>query len=94
MRSTVAAVAVFLVQVSLSGAAFAAGEGVCTGEACGALAVSSDGCAWTNKGDKSVRVAVTAGSEASPMVTILAAGETFKEPADRCSKLTGNAMRY
>ena len=94
MRSAIVAAAVVLVQASLSGASFAAGDPVCAGEACGALAVSSDGCAWTNKGDKSVRVAVTAASDASPMVTILAAGETFKEPADRCSKSTGNAMHY
>lgn len=87
MRSTVVAAGIFLVQVSLSGAALA--DAACTGEACGALAMSSDGCSWTNKGDKSVRVAVTAEGAASPMVTILAAGETFKAPADRCSKPGG-----
>ena len=85
MRSIVVATVVFLAPFSLSGAVWAAG-GACTGEACGALTVGSDGCSWTNKGEKSVRLAATAGGDGLPVVIVLAAGETFKESAERCAK--------
>ncbi|MCE9523372.1 MAG: hypothetical protein K8S25_13195 [Alphaproteobacteria bacterium] len=86
MRSIVVATVVFLAPFSLSGAASAAGEAACSGEACGALTVGSDGCSWTNKGEKSVRLAATAGGDGLPVVIVLASGETFKESAERCAK--------
>jgi len=103
MRYPTVAAVVFLAQFVAPGGASAADEAACSGDACGALSRSADGCSWTNKGDKSVRLAITAtpaGADAagaanlSPMMTILAPGETFKEPAEQCSKLAGYAVRY
>ena len=101
MRIAVAMIAgaVFVTRILPSDGAFAAGETACSGEACGALTPSDEGCAWTNKGDKSVRLAVTAATDAgaakaSPIVTVLAPGEKFKDSAERCSKLAGTSMRY
>ncbi len=57
----------------------ASAASVCSGEACAVVAMSGDGCAWTNRGEKSVRLSLIA-SQATLMVTILAPGETFKQP--------------
>ena len=62
--------------LALASAPPLAAQEACTGEACSALAVSSDGCQWTNKGTKAVRLSL---STATPFVTVLAPGDTFKQ---------------
>ena len=66
-------------------------QGACSGEACAAVVMAADGCQWTNKGDKSVRLSLSMGQSA-PMVTVLAPGETFKQ-ADK-AKCAGGVGRY
>ena len=91
MRSSIAAVGLLLLQIALPRAAIAAS---CTGEACGALAVASDLCAWTNTGDKSVRLAVSGQASASPVVTVLAPGERYKAPAELCAGGSSDRLSY
>ena len=50
----------------------------CSGEACTAVVVATDGCQWTNKGEKAVRLSLSA-VQSTPFVTILAPGDTFKQ---------------
>ena len=66
----------------------------CTGEACAALSLSADGCSWTNAGDRAVRLATSGASAGSPVVMILAPGETFKATAVQCTKPSGDRATY
>jgi hypothetical protein len=65
----------------------------CTGDACGVLAVSGEGCAWTNKGAKAVRFSLIV-RDTSRVVTVLAPGETFKEADKAFCVVPGGAQRY
>ena len=98
MRCPILAALLFIAQSIVPGTASAAGEGACTGAACGALALSADGCAWTNTGDKSVRLSVggTVGGsgKASPIVMILAPGEMFKASGTQCEKSASGKVLY
>lgn len=85
MRSSIVAFGLVLLLIAVPDAASAAS---CSGEACGALAVATDVCAWTNTGDKSVRLAVSGQASESPVVTVLAPGERYKAPAELCSAPT------
>lgn len=66
---------------------------ICTGDACGALAVSGEGCAWTNKGAKAVRFSLIV-RDTSRVVTVLAPGETFKEADKAFCVVPGGERRY
>lgn len=85
--------AIFAVSV-WAGAGVAVADGACSGDACGVVTVSGDGCLWTNKGDKAVRFSLIA-AQVSRMVTVLAPGESFKE-ADKafCVGPAGADRRY
>lgn len=50
----------------------------CSGEACEALTLSADGCAWQNSSSKAVRFLLLAGSE-TLVSTVLPPGSTFRE---------------
>lgn len=54
-------------------------DATCSGNACGVVALSGDGCQWTNKGDKSVRLSLVTDG-VSRLVTVLAPGEAYREP--------------
>lgn len=56
----------------------AVGDAPCSGNACSAVAVAADGCSWSNKGDKAVRLSLITGQTAR-VVTVIAPGETFRE---------------
>lgn len=90
MRTSIAAL-LFLVPVVMPRAAVAA---PCSGEACSALTASSDGCAWTNAGARSVRLAMSASAAVSPVVIVLAPGETFKAAAAQCATPANDGARY
>lgn len=80
--------------VLVAGVVPAAAEAACAGNACAALSVAADGCVWVNKGDKAVRLSLLASGTAR-MVTVLAPGESFKEPDKKfCLKEGGDAARY
>ena len=53
-----------------------------------------DVCAWTNTGDKSVRLAVSGQASASPVVTVLAPGERYKAPAELCAGASTDRLSY
>lgn len=90
MRTLIAAL-LFLAPVVMPQAALAA---PCSGEACSALTASSDGCAWTNTGARSVRLAMSASVAVSPVVIVLAPGETFKAAAAQCATPANDGARY
>ena len=90
MRISIAAL-LFLVPVVMPRAAIAA---PCAGEACAALKVSGDGCSWTNTGEKSVRLAMSASAASSPVVIVLAPGENFKAAAAQCATPANDGARY
>lgn len=53
-------------------------QGTCSGEACSAVSVSADGCQWSNKGSKAVRLSVLSGQQ-TVFVTVLAPQDTFTQ---------------
>lgn len=65
----------------------------CAGDACGVVAVSGEGCAWTNKGTKAVRFSLIV-RDTSRVVTVLAPGETFKEADKAFCVVPGGERRY
>jgi hypothetical protein len=67
-----------LMAATAFGASALGAEGRCTGDACGAVKVSDDGCKWTNGGDRAVRFSLIA-KEVARMATVLAPGATYKE---------------
>lgn len=80
--------------VLVAGVVPANAEATCAGDACAALSVAGDGCVWVNKGDKAVRFSLLASGTAR-VVTVLAPGESFKEPDKKyCLKEAGDAARY
>ena len=60
------------------GAGTASADATCAGNACSVITLSADGCQWTNKGDKAVRLSLSGGGVAR-MVTVLGPGEGYKE---------------
>jgi hypothetical protein len=68
--------------VCASGLGGVAGTGwadaTCAGNACSVVTLSADGCQWTNKGDRAVRLSLSGGGVAR-MVTVLGPGEGYKE---------------
>lgn len=76
MRGTLAVLVIGAAAFAAAGAARA--EATCSGNACGVLALGADGCSWANKGDKSVRFSLIAGTRPR-VVTVLAPGETLTE---------------
>lgn len=91
MRASTVAALLFLLPAVLPEAALAA---ACSGEACGALTSSADGCSWTNTGTKPVRLAMSSAAAGSPVVMILAPGEMFKAAAAQCAKPSGDSATY
>jgi hypothetical protein len=83
--------AVSLAALSFAAAGGARADSPCTGEACDALSVAADGCVWTNKSKKSVRLLLVAG-ETPQVVTVLAPGQSFKQ-ADKAFCLSAGADR-
>lgn len=65
----------------------------CAGGACGVVSLSADGCRWTNKGDKPVRLAFMDGA-AVRMVTVLAPGSTYTETDKKFCTSAGSGGRY
>jgi hypothetical protein len=66
----------------------------CSGEACDALTVSADGCAWQNSSAKAVRFLLLAGSE-TLVSTVLPPGSTFREGEKRaCVTSDPGSTRY
>lgn len=56
----------------------------CSGEACGALVISPDGCLWKNASERAVRFSLVAGQVAI-VTTVLGPGESFKQSnRDQC----------
>ncbi len=76
-RHSIVAASAFFALLWAPAAASAADS--CNGDACSILTASSTGCAWTNKGDKPVRLSVSSPA-AGAVLAILAPGQTFKEP--------------
>lgn len=52
--------------------------GACSGEACGALVISPDGCLWKNASARAVRFSLVAG-EVALVTTVLGPGESFRQ---------------
>lgn len=66
----------------------------CSGEACEALTLSADGCAWQNSSAKAVRFLLLAGSE-TLVSTVLPPGSTFREGEKRaCVTSDPGSTRY
>lgn len=68
-------------------------SGACGGEACTAIATSADGCAVTNKGEKSVSL-TTVADETALLMTVLSPGETIKQDKALCAKFARGEARY
>lgn len=91
MRGFQRVFAVSLAALSFVAAGVARADSPCTGEACDALGVAADGCVWTNKSKKSVRLLLVAG-ETPRVVTVLAPGQSFRQ-ADKTYCLSAGADR-
>jgi hypothetical protein len=66
----------------------------CSGEACEALTLSADGCAWQNSSAKAVRFLLLAGNE-TLVSTVLPPGSTFREGEKRaCITSDAGSTRY
>ena len=68
-------------------------DATCAGSACGVVSLSADGCRWTNKGDKPVRLAFMDGA-AVRMVTVLVPGATYTEANKKFCTRAGSDGRY
>lgn len=66
----------------------------CSGEACEALTLSTDGCAWQNSSAKAVRFQLLLGSE-TLISTVLPPGTTFRETEKKaCISAEASSPRY